>query len=51
MPPDYTIPEWVEFEGAAYVEHDGEAEILPGVRVVPTPGHYAGPPVRARRHA
>ena len=25
-----------EFEGANYVEHDGEAEILPGVRVVPT---------------
>ncbi len=39
---DYTIPEWVEFEGAAYVEHDGEAEIVPGVRVVPTPGHTPG---------
>ena len=39
---DYAIPEWVEFEGAAYVEHDGEAEILPGVRVVPTPGHTPG---------
>ena len=40
--PDYTIPEWVEFEGATYVEHDGEAEILPGVRVLPTPGHTSG---------
>jgi N-acyl homoserine lactone hydrolase len=40
--PDYTIPEWVEFEGATYVEHDGEAEIVPGVRVVPTPGHSPG---------
>ncbi len=39
---DYTIPEWVEFEGATYVEHDGEAEILPGVRIVPTPGHTPG---------
>jgi N-acyl homoserine lactone hydrolase len=39
---DYTIPEWVEFEGATYVEHDGEAEILAGVRVVPTPGHTPG---------
>src|SRR5919201_1301543 len=25
-----------------YVEHDGEAEILPGVRVLPTPGHTSG---------
>ena len=39
---DYTIPEWVEFDGANYVEHDGEAEILPGVRVLPTPGHTPG---------
>jgi N-acyl homoserine lactone hydrolase len=39
---DYTIPEWVEFDGATYVEHDGEAEIAPGVRVLPTPGHTAG---------
>jgi N-acyl homoserine lactone hydrolase len=40
--PDYTIPEWVEFDGATYVEHDGEAEIVLGVRVLPTPGHTAG---------
>jgi N-acyl homoserine lactone hydrolase len=39
---DYTIPEWVEFDGATYVEHDGEAEILPGVRLLPTPGHTPG---------
>jgi N-acyl homoserine lactone hydrolase len=38
----YTIAEWVEFDGATYVEHDGEAEILPGVRVLPTPGHTSG---------
>jgi N-acyl homoserine lactone hydrolase len=38
----YTIPEWVDFEGATYVEHDGEADILPGVRIVPTPGHTPG---------
>jgi len=36
------LEEWVEFEGATYVEHEGEAEILPGVRVVPTPGHSPG---------
>src|SRR5919197_6565968 len=40
--PDYTIPEWAEFEGATYEEVDGEAEILPGIRVVPTPGHTPG---------
>ncbi|HEX7310468.1 MAG TPA: N-acyl homoserine lactonase family protein [Gaiellaceae bacterium] len=40
--PDYTIAEWVEFDGATYFEHEGEAEIAPGVRVLPTPGHTAG---------
>ena len=40
--PDYTIVEWADFEGATYVEHDGEAEIVPGVRVLPTPGHSPG---------
>ena len=40
--PGYTIPEWVEFEGARYVELDGAAEIVPGVRVVRTPGHTPG---------
>lgn len=39
---DYTIPEWVEFEGATYVELEGEQEIVPGLRVVPTPGHTPG---------
>lgn len=34
--------EWVEFPGATYVEHDGEAEVLPGVRLLPTPGHTPG---------
>jgi N-acyl homoserine lactone hydrolase len=40
--PDYTIPEWVDFDGATYVELEGEAEIAPGVRVLPTPGHTPG---------
>jgi N-acyl homoserine lactone hydrolase len=39
---DYTIPAWIDFLGATYVEHDGEAEILSGVRLVPAPGHTAG---------
>src|SRR5256714_14531289 len=41
---DYTIREWVDFDGAAYVEHDGEAEVLPGVRLLPTPGPTHGHP-------
>ena len=39
---DYTIREWVDFPGGNYVEHEGEAEILPGVRLVPAPGHTRG---------
>jgi len=40
--PDYTIPGWIDFDGATYVEHDGEAEVLPGVRLLPAPGHTEG---------
>jgi N-acyl homoserine lactone hydrolase len=40
--PDYTVPAWVDFDGATYVEHDGEAEVLPGIRLLPTPGHTDG---------
>ena len=40
--PGYTIPEWVAFEGATYVELEGAAEIVAGVRVLPTPGHTPG---------
>jgi N-acyl homoserine lactone hydrolase len=39
---DYTIREWVDFEGATYVEHEGEVELLPGIRLVPAPGHTEG---------
>ena len=39
---DYTIREWVDFDGATYVEHDGEAEVLPGIRLLPVPGHTDG---------
>src|SRR2546421_12846439 len=40
--PDYTIREWVDFDGATYVEHVGEVELLPGVRLLPAPGHTDG---------
>jgi N-acyl homoserine lactone hydrolase len=39
---DYTVPGLVDFTGAAYELLDGEAEIAPGVRVIPTPGHVDG---------
>jgi glyoxylase-like metal-dependent hydrolase (beta-lactamase superfamily II) len=32
---DYTIREWVDFDGATYVEHEGEVELLPGIRLLP----------------
>ncbi len=36
---DYTIREWVDAPGVLYVPVDGELELLPGVRLVPAPGH------------
>jgi N-acyl homoserine lactone hydrolase len=39
---DYTLPELVDAPGLVYTELDGEAEVLPGVLVVPTPGHTDG---------
>jgi N-acyl homoserine lactone hydrolase len=41
--PDYTFVDKVaDFSGARFELLDGEAEIVPGVRVVPTPGHVEG---------
>jgi N-acyl homoserine lactone hydrolase len=40
--PDYTMPIVVEFPGAAYELLDGEAQVWPGLTLVPTPGHTAG---------
>lgn len=40
--PDYTLPELVDFPGAIYEQVEGEAELLPGVWVIPTPGHTDG---------
>jgi glyoxylase-like metal-dependent hydrolase (beta-lactamase superfamily II) len=42
LQPGYTIPEWVDFPGAEWRLVDGEAEVLPGVKVLPTPGHTPG---------
>ena len=39
---DYTIREWVEAPGVSYEPVDGELELLPGLRLVPAPGHTRG---------
>jgi N-acyl homoserine lactone hydrolase len=39
---DYTIREWVDVPGVQYIPVDGELELLPGIRLVPTPGHTRG---------
>lgn len=38
----YTIREWVEAPGVQYVPVDGEFEVLPGLRLIPAPGHSDG---------
>jgi N-acyl homoserine lactone hydrolase len=38
----YTIPEWVDAPDVEYRPVDGELELLPGVRLVPAPGHTDG---------
>ena len=39
---DYTIREWVDAPGVRYVPVDRELELLPGIRLVPAPGHTPG---------
>jgi N-acyl homoserine lactone hydrolase len=38
----YTVPELIDYAGARYEAVDGEAELLPGLLLVPTPGHTDG---------
>lgn len=40
--PNYTIPNWVDLPGANYELLDGERSVLPGLTIVPTPGHTSG---------
>jgi glyoxylase-like metal-dependent hydrolase (beta-lactamase superfamily II) len=40
--PDYTVPEWIDVPGLTYELLDGETEVAPGMRLVPTPGHTPG---------
>lgn len=46
----HTIDALVDFPGATYEEVDGEAEVWPGVRIIPTPGHTEGHQSLAVRH-
>ena len=39
---EYTLPSLVDFDGAKYELHEGDADVLPGLRIVATPGHTAG---------
>jgi N-acyl homoserine lactone hydrolase len=39
---DYTIREWVDAPGVTYLPVDGTLELLPGIRLVPAPGHTPG---------
>ncbi|MER5757417.1 N-acyl homoserine lactonase family protein [Streptomyces sp. NPDC002088] len=38
----HTIEELIDFRGATYEEIAGEAEVWPGVWIIPTPGHTDG---------
>ena len=39
---DYTLHEWVEAPGVSYTALDGETEVVPGIRLLPAPGHTDG---------
>jgi N-acyl homoserine lactone hydrolase len=39
---EYPLREWVDAPGVRYVPVDGERELLPGIRLVPAPGHTPG---------
>ena len=40
--PDYTIDRWVDLAGLTYQIVDGDTEVMPGVRLIATPGHTDG---------
>jgi len=40
--PDYTVAEWIDAPGLRYEVLDGEIEVAPGLRLLPTPGHTPG---------
>ena len=40
--PLHTIREWIDFPGVRLEQLSGESELLPGLSVLPTPGHTPG---------
>lgn len=38
----YTVGQWAWFEGARHIQLEGDAEVLPGLRLLATPGHTRG---------
>ena len=47
---DYTLPELVDPTGVVWQELDGTTEILPGITLMPTPGHTDGHQSLVVRH-
>jgi N-acyl homoserine lactone hydrolase len=41
-PEEYTILDWIDFEGARYEHRAGDHEVAPGIRIFATPGHSPG---------
>ena len=41
-PEEYTILDWIDFDGARYEHIAGDHEVAPGVRIFATPGHSPG---------
>ncbi len=39
---DYVMPELIDFDGAQLEIHSGEADLAPGIKIIPTPGHTPG---------
>ncbi len=39
---EYPLIEWVDAPGVEYTTVDGEHELLPGIRLLPAPGHTPG---------
>ncbi len=38
----YTIEEWIDGPDVTYIEAEGDHELVPGIRIVATPGHSPG---------
>lgn len=40
--PDYSVAEDLDLDGGRYEEREGDYEVVPGIRVISTPGHSPG---------